>query len=247
MASEDERAESSPSPPTEPLGRWERATALAVGIASGGGGGYAVFASANQAGTAILLILAAIFILIGIQGTSLIRFSTGSNTVELERRRHKVEQAVAAAAKEDPQRAAGIIEGAGLALPVLGDFASTQALLFERRLELAILELGYKTSHPALDSDIDLTVTDRTQHAVNIIAKYRNSSPMSSHPLRDIIKRHTRSIVPLLIVINVETFQIVHEVASEAGYPVKVITWRDTADNYTLGTALSEFLVDSPQ
>jgi len=37
-----------PPRPTEPLGRAERATALAVGMASGGGGAYAVFASATQ-------------------------------------------------------------------------------------------------------------------------------------------------------------------------------------------------------
>lgn len=61
----------------EPLGRVERGIALAVGIAAGGGGGYAVFVSSNQAGTAILLVLSAIFLLIGVQGTSLIRFSAG--------------------------------------------------------------------------------------------------------------------------------------------------------------------------
>jgi hypothetical protein len=105
MGTEDGNETRDPPLPGEPLGTKERATALVIGIATGGGGAYAVFASSNQAGTAILLILSAIFLLIGIQGTSLIRFSTGSNTVELERRRRTVERAVKEIAREEPERA----------------------------------------------------------------------------------------------------------------------------------------------
>jgi hypothetical protein len=105
-----------------------------------------VFASSNQAGTAILLVLSAIFLLIGIQGTSLIRFSSGSNTFELERRKRNVERAAAAVAKEDPDRAAGIIQGAEIALPSLGSFSQSEGLLYERRLEAALLSLGYNVT-----------------------------------------------------------------------------------------------------
>jgi hypothetical protein len=65
-------------------------------------------------------------LLIGIQGTPLIRFSTGSNTVELERRRRTLEQKVKEVAREDPDRAAAIIEGAELALP--GNAASVKTI-----------------------------------------------------------------------------------------------------------------------
>src|SRR6516162_7951910 len=59
------------------------------------GGGYAVFEKSNQAGTAMLLILAAIFLLIGVQGTPLIKFGSSSGSVELERRRRrKVQEAL---------------------------------------------------------------------------------------------------------------------------------------------------------
>ena len=60
--------------PPEPLVKWERICALAIGAICGGAGGYAAFEKSNQAGTAMLLILAAIFLLIGIQGTPLIKF-----------------------------------------------------------------------------------------------------------------------------------------------------------------------------
>jgi hypothetical protein len=95
--------------------------------------------STNQAGTAILLILSAIFLLIGIQGTSLIRFSTGSNTVELERRRRTVDHAVKEIAKDEPERAAGIIEGAGLALPPLSPISvSAEMAVMAARYELGV-------------------------------------------------------------------------------------------------------------
>jgi hypothetical protein len=66
------------SEPPEPLVKWERICALIVGAVCGGAGGYVVFEKSNQAGTAILLILAAIFLLIGVQGTPLIRFGSSS-------------------------------------------------------------------------------------------------------------------------------------------------------------------------
>ena len=67
----------------------------------------------------MLLVLVAIFLLIGIQGTSLIRFAAGSNTFEMERRRRRVVEAAKEIAKEEPERTAGILQGAALALPTL--------------------------------------------------------------------------------------------------------------------------------
>src|SRR5580700_972047 len=98
------------SEPPEPLVKWERICALIVGAVCGGAGGYVVFEKSNQAGTAILLILAAIFLLIGVQGTPLIRFGSNSGSVELERRRRrKIEEAIEQANEENnKQKAEGI-------------------------------------------------------------------------------------------------------------------------------------------
>src|SRR5690349_5840152 len=87
--------------PLEPLVKWERICALAIGVICGGAGGYAVFERSNQAGTAMLLILAAIFLLIGVQGTPLIRFGSNSGSVELERRRRKKVQLALEQASEE--------------------------------------------------------------------------------------------------------------------------------------------------
>ena len=55
------------------LTRPQRQAALGLGILAGGGGAYAVFASSNQAGTVVLLLIALVFLLIGVEGTPLLR------------------------------------------------------------------------------------------------------------------------------------------------------------------------------
>lgn len=53
----------------------ERQLAIAIGLVAGGTGGYAVFASSNEAGTVLLLLIALIFLLVGIEGTPLLWFA----------------------------------------------------------------------------------------------------------------------------------------------------------------------------
>lgn len=232
--------------PTEPLGRVERGVALAVGIAAGGGGGYAVFASSNQAGTAILLVLSAIFLLIGIQGTSLIRFSSGSNTFELERRKRNVEQAAAEVAKDDPDRAAGIIQGAELAMPALGSFRQSEALLYERRVETALLSLGYVvTGREGLGGrgyDFELFHAGHPESKVYVEVKYLRSAPLGLSTVHRIIGSSTLLRAPFLIVTNANLTEASAAYAAEdsRGFPVRLVIWRDESDNDALREALVE-------
>jgi hypothetical protein len=50
---------------------------LGIGVAAGVAGGYAVFASSNQAGTAVLLVISLVFLLTGVEGTSLLSIGSG--------------------------------------------------------------------------------------------------------------------------------------------------------------------------
>lgn len=239
--------------PSEPLGWKERATALGVGIASGGGGAYAVFASSNQAGTAILLVLSAIFLLIGIQGTSLIRFSTGSNTVEPERRRRTVEQAVKNIAKEEPERAAGIIEGAELALPALGSIsASAQMALmaaqYELKLSAAISSMGYTVSGATRpDYGLDLLVADQENRTVGVTATYRRNTILP----RRWLERSAQPLagtMPLLLVTNAPVPPSTREWAAQMppDAPIRLTQWRDEFDNQTLRDTLAELFGSIP-
>ena len=60
---------------TEPLPIWARVTAIALGAGGVAAGGVAVFVSSNQAGTAFLLLIGAVLMVLGIQGTPLRRLA----------------------------------------------------------------------------------------------------------------------------------------------------------------------------
>jgi hypothetical protein len=230
----------------EPLGKAERGTAIAVGTMAGGAGGYAVFASSNQAGTAILLILSAIFLLIGIQGTSLIRFSTGTSTVELERRR-RVEQALEKASREpDLERAEGIVEGIAIANPTFPSLPEAQARLYKRKLQLAIEQMGYYTLDASLDYLFDLIVRSDRDKTVAVEIKYARPGH-DIHIFKPDMEYAGKSSFPVIFVANnlyatsARRFEL-----DEGEDRVKLVTWRDERDNDYLRGALSDLLGSPP-
>jgi hypothetical protein len=87
-----------------------------LGFIAGGAGGYAVYERSNQAGSVMLLVVAAVFLLIGIQGTPLIKFGSNSGSLELERRRRrKIEKSIEQANEESSaEKIEGIVEGVRL-------------------------------------------------------------------------------------------------------------------------------------
>jgi putative peptidoglycan lipid II flippase len=101
------------------LTRPERQGALGIGIAAGGAGAYAVFATSNEAGTAMLLLIALVFLLVGVEGVPLMRLlgrSAGTGPARHGRmdktlRRNRDETG--------PGRAAGLLDGIGVAQPSL--------------------------------------------------------------------------------------------------------------------------------
>ncbi|MFG3681818.1 hypothetical protein ACGF5H_17110 [Micromonospora chalcea] len=102
---------STPDDLADPLDSWARATSLALGIACAGFGCYAVFVSANQAGTAFLLIAGLVLLLLALQGTPLRTFGGGEYRVELARLRRRAVQVVDRAAREDgPDVAAAVAD-----------------------------------------------------------------------------------------------------------------------------------------
>ncbi len=95
----------------------ERRIAFAIGAIAGGAGGYAVFASSNQAGTVVLLLISLVFLLAGVEGTPLVwhLVRSGAHVAgkrRLERRAQRTEQ-------RNPQLAAGIGEDVAIAEPIL--------------------------------------------------------------------------------------------------------------------------------
>lgn len=226
----------------EPLRRWERTVAVCVGIASGGAGAYAVFASSNQAGTAVLLVASVVFLLIGIQGTPLIHFASGSNSVELERRR-RVQRALKRADEEDNlDKAAGIVEGAAIAEPHLVPMGA----LYEHRLAGAIADLGYRVARETRHLDFDFLVQDDKNRRVFVEAKYYREGASKvyntfvAHLLMKIGPPDNRNLYGrrALLVSNAPLSKISEELIERDSNVISFVIWRDERDNDDLSEAL---------
>lgn len=118
---EIERVDSAPSE-DEPgaLSTRERVVAGLVGTAFGGPGIAAVFLSDNQAGSAVLLVLAAVMWLISVQGTALTRFGSGEHSAEFTRRQAGNQLRAVAAVVEDPAEAVTFARAAEIVSPSPG-------------------------------------------------------------------------------------------------------------------------------
>lgn len=83
--------------------------------------------------------VAAAFLLIGVQETALVRFGSGSASVELDRRVAAAVQRADEVAEQDPQLALGILEGAAIIEPRVGPAASAfRAMSYESAIRRAL-------------------------------------------------------------------------------------------------------------
>jgi hypothetical protein len=226
----------------EPFRNWERIFAISLGLLTGGAGGYAVFVSTNQAGTAALLILSAIFSLIGIQGTPLIRFTSGSNSFELDRRkRGELDRAVEEAKEENNlDRAAGIVQGAAIAQPrLVGPRDLT--LIYVQKVKTAIMELGYQvTESSGFDfNGFDLTVLDGQAHTVYVELKYyRGRVPTAT--IYSLVAKGAHTAVPVLLVANQPLTKSAELAVRESDGYISAVVWNDERDNRELEVKLQE-------
>jgi hypothetical protein len=100
--------------PSRPMTGVERFGALALGILLGGFGFLAMFITENEAGTAIALLLGGVLILVGLQGTQVLKL--GKEGGELARREILSER-VTDEAEERPDVAQAMIEAYEIADP----------------------------------------------------------------------------------------------------------------------------------
>jgi len=128
---------------TSGLGGWERFFAGLVGAVGVGAGGVGIFLSENQAGTTTILLVGAVFLLMSVQGTRIIK--AGKDSVELEQKRRGrklTERAVEAIEnKKDPEKAAELAAAARRADPSLSKEPSFRYLkhqIYERQAYEAV-------------------------------------------------------------------------------------------------------------
>lgn len=91
------------------LPRWARISAMVLGILGGGSGAWAAFVSSNQAGTAMLLIASLALLLIGLQGTPILRIGASEASVELADIQDRAIEAVEQVRDEQGPEAAQLV------------------------------------------------------------------------------------------------------------------------------------------
>ncbi|WP_344085759.1 hypothetical protein [Luedemannella helvata] len=166
----------------DPLPWWARSLAALIGLAAGSFGTFAIFRSDNQAGTAALLVLAAAFMLMGLQGTPLLRFGSGDASVQLAAiRRRAVQVAETAAQKESPEVAAAVADAVESITPGV----LHPAIRYEKQLIAAIAQIDptLEVVMPPHDKGIDLVVRDRHNRAAVIEVRYLTRQRLERHAI----------------------------------------------------------------
>jgi hypothetical protein len=237
-------------PPVEPsdddfiaeaMKRWERWIALVLGLLLAGAGIWAVFKSSNQAGSAVLLLMGAAFLLIGVQGTPLIKIGGSTANLELERRRRRGKKAIEQAANEpNPQVAQGMLEAAAIMDPQLVMSPQTQARLYEERVSAALRNIFENVEREASPDRFDFVVqTPMGQTAVEV--KYRQSRLFRASDVANVVRRHKGEIGKMVIVTNAplsEEVRIINSDGTYDGVLVEVVTWNDTTHDDLLHRAI---------
>jgi hypothetical protein len=205
---------------------------------------WALFTSSNQAGTAALLLVAAAFLLIGVQGTALVRFGSGSASVELDRRVATAVQRAGEVAEQDPRLALGILEGAAIIEPRVGPAAGAfRAMSYEsavrRALERVKPDAATVTVAP---SPADLAVISPTG-SVLVSIVYRQSRSIQQLDLAPLVasKQLEEAVGGLFVANQTMTPSVIGYIATAAsqGTVIEAATWKDPEDDRGLGEALN--------
>ena len=258
----DKQTDSDASP--SGLGTRERWLAGLIGLAGVSVGGVGIFLSDNQAGTTAILLLGAVFLLMGVQGTAITK--AGKDSVELERRREArkvLSEAVEAVEQEEPEQAAELVREAKSIDPSLASDPGVRYLnsqIYEREVYDAIRrQVGQLLGEGQLDaSDVDfdpnvrysdrqvdalitLRGGERTQQ-IAIEIKRTSTSPSNwSRRIREGVSQLRLIGLPGLLIVDAlpssQSSTLVGRLSSEEP-AIELVRWRDSRDDMQLRAAV---------
>ncbi|MEU5912736.1 restriction endonuclease [Micromonospora sp. NPDC047527] len=229
----------------DPLDRWARATAVLLGAATEGAGCVAVFTVDNQAGTAVLLLVGAVLLLLGLQGTPLRSLGGGDYRVELTRLRRRAVAVVDQAARQESAEVAAAVADAVSAIDPGVRFPFWPAMRYEQQVREAIQAAGASLGSTRLsahrDQGVDLCV-QVPEGRVNVQVIYRRHGKIGSREVTLAVVKMRNSGVDggYLIVTNAATTADAQTRASLLGGAdkVEIVTWTDDEDTEELNAAL---------
>lgn len=231
--------------PVQPLSRLERSCAGFVGIALLAVGAIATFRSGNQAGTALLLVAGTGLMLMGIQGTPLIRVGGQAASIELERRRVRAalqevaDTAGAAVARE-------VAETVEATAPDYAPPATMRGAWYETEVKEALRRVGAQLAGLRISEDARasvMAVQSLSGAFAPIECAYRTNGLLSAATVTRIrarwIAESTYGDGVGLIIANVPPSKEAARLAVELSDPgIRLVTWRNAGDDQRLTDAL---------
>jgi hypothetical protein len=226
----------------EPLPLWARVASIVVGVLATAAGAYAVFVSDNQAGTAFLLLIGAVLLVLGMQGTPLRRFASGDNSVELATiRRRAAVVMTQVASRESPEVFAAVSDAVAAIDPRI--VRPSTGVAYERAVAAALRRVGATVSlSPVPDSHprrVDGTATLRAGRApIEIV--YRQRGAVGASEIDADKERDPGGAVVLITNAPVSAESALHNAAvGDPATDVEVVTWNDARDDDVLAATLT--------
>jgi hypothetical protein len=227
--------------PAALLRTWERTAASTIGGLAGIGGTVAIFITSNQAGTAALLIIAAAFMLIGLQGTPLSKLTSGSSTVVLAERKRISNKLVAVATqRDDPKEASTYLEAASLVDPRFTNSPLANSFIYRQQVSDAMVRLGFKVDR--LGNGPAQYLVGLPDNPIFVHAKYQMHGSLEVGDISETVNRAAQpGTMALLIVTNAPLSRPVQDFNSSWGdrHPrAEAITWTGRGNDALLKRAL---------
>ena len=237
----------------------ERWGATSAGVLLAGGGVCAVFLTGNQAGSTALVLMGAVFMLMGIQGTPVTRASKDS--VELASRPEEIALKAKKIAEEgDPKDGQAFLEGAVSADPNLRSspaIRNATGELYEMQVRHALelitwdKQLRAYRADTYFDDPIDFSIREVPRRGVlgsgtlvDVIVKFsKSNSPLSTMRLKNFALADRA--LPLLIISNTgfsDALLKVFESLRESGNRIQWTQWTNVEDNDELGACIDRIV-----
>ncbi len=256
----DDRTESDDTPDGQDdawreLTSWERASASIAGVLMAAAGTASVFLSDNQAGSAVLVVVSAVLLLIGIQGTPLSRFGAGDNSAKFERGRVVGKLLEKGRHQADSEAARAYVDAASQIAPGIENSVQARSLLYETEVKLALQHVMGPTKVVSRDDrlgddGLDFTIRTGPTGRVDVIVKYTHRHGTAGRWMFDLLAKGRSRMVPWLLVVNETSDAAVEEVRSRIANDeglrgrVEIVVWRGPQDNGQLKAAIDRLRFD---
>ncbi|MEV6620155.1 hypothetical protein AB0M83_08290 [Amycolatopsis sp. NPDC051106] len=234
----------------------ERVGAWVVGLSFSVGGGFAVFVTGNQAGSIALILVGAVFLVVGVQGTPISRAS--KDAVELEKRASRVAgEAEQIADEKGIENAKDFLSGAISANPQLArssDVFLVEGMVYEslagEALERVAAREGFSVSVAGGDQGYDLALRRRNgtgqimdKTALVVTIKYFSKlNFVNTTKVRAALAKGRGGGYPVLMVANVDLSNAAKNyIEQQENRELDYVKWRSEIDDNMLVQAIRRF------